>query len=177
MQGPSTWPTVCRLSFWTCWPVVQYRRIVIVATAAYLARARELGLPCWTMDGITAAQLNEGIGKRFRTPTRKLTAREKKQIRTGSLRVGIAPNVLVSTYPEQYLFGESELLPYPLSTLRLLLPNESLSNALRRRFTPPLGTKPDHRQDVQRMIASTRTVFAQKVVDYILNDQQYGRAD
>jgi hypothetical protein len=152
--------------------------IVIAATRKCRLRAQELGLPCWSVRDMTPAELNREIGARFREPARTLTAEEREALRDGTLRHGIEPNIFVSTYPDEHQFEESQLYSYPTSRLRLLLPNELLSNALRRRHLPADGpTQPDHAHNIDRLLAATHTVFGQKITDYLLHDAQYGRND
>ncbi len=152
--------------------------IVIAATTEHILCARDLGLPCWSVRDMTPATLNQEISARFRTPTRRLTDQEEEAIRNGTLREGIAPNIFVSTYPGAYEFGESHLRPHIGSRLRLLLPNEFLINALRRRNLPTEGsTKSDHSLNIERLLATTRTIFGQKIADHLLHDPREGRAD
>ena len=152
--------------------------IVIAGTSECMRRAEDLRLPCWLIDLVTPEELNIEIGQRFSTPAAPLTQEQCSQLEQGKFDEHIPPNVFVATLPEEHLFADSHLHPYPASGLRLLFPNEVLSNHLRRRCMPKAPPeRPDPANNLERAIQSMQIVFAQRLADYLLNDPRFGLAD
>lgn len=151
--------------------------LVVASTRKCFDRARELGIPCAMIASLTSQQLNEHIRACFSAAAEPLKADGKKRLAREGLEE-VRPNVLVASCPERFMFGESELMPYPASHLRLLLANEGLSNQMRRRYVPkpPVGPA-DHSKNVERLVESTLTIFAQRLCDYLLADTESGTAD
>jgi len=152
--------------------------VVIAGTSECAARAKELHLPCYRLDEVTAKQLNGEIQRQFSKPVPPLTAEERERMNRGQFDKHVPPNVFVATAPEEYLWEESNLHPYPISGFRLMLPNEALGNQLRRRYIPPPPSeRPDPTLNLGRLLASMRTVFAQRLSDYLLQDPEFGLTD
>lgn len=149
---------------------------VVARTDECLGRAKELGIPCAVLRELEPSQLNHHIERSFGTAASPLNPEQRNRLQRGDPE-DIEPNTLVATFPERFAFGESELPPYPTSQLRLLLPNESLANQMRRRIMPPPEGRTDHSKNVEQIIESTRTVFAQRLCDYLLIDPEYGLND
>jgi hypothetical protein len=152
--------------------------IVIAGTSECEKHARGLGFPCSLIGNTTAEWLNREIGSCFSKPAVPLTAEQKNRLDQGQFKGHIPPNVFVSTFPDESLFGESKLKPFPTSGMRLLLPNEVLNNQMRRRWMPPPSqTRPDPAENLERELSSMRIAFAQRLADYLLIDPRHGLAD
>lgn len=90
----------------------------------------------------------------------------------------VSPNVFIATAPEEYLWGESDLHPFPVSGVRAMLPNEALGNQLRRRHMPaPPRERPDPMLRMGRLLSSTRTIFAQRFSDFLVETAQFGSGE
>lgn len=152
--------------------------VVIGGTAECVARAGEIGLPCWQINEVTPHELNAEIGRRFSTPAPPLAPEQLARMAQGTFEEHIPPNVFIATFPAESVFDESNLHPYQTSGLRLLLPNEALSNRLRRRYMPaPPDRRPDPASNLERAIASMQVVFAQRLADHLLDNHEEGLAD
>lgn len=152
--------------------------IVVAGTSDCEKHARGLGFPCSPIEKITPEWLNREIDLCFSKPAEPLTAEQLARMNEGQFDKHIAPNVFVATFPEESLFGESNLTPFPTSGLLLLLPNEALNNQFRRRWMPaPPIERPDPAKNLERVISSIRIAFAHRLSDYLLEDPQFGLAD
>src|SRR6266478_1442275 len=152
--------------------------IVIAGTPECQTRASEMGFPCSRIEEATPEWLNREISACFSQPAEPLTAEQKSRMDHGQFDKHIPPNVFVATFPDESLFGESDLNPFPTTGLRLLLPNEALNNQLRRRWMPPPPReRPDPAKNLDRAISSMRIAFAQRLSDYLLVDPRFGLAD
>lgn len=152
--------------------------IVVAGTPECQTRAKELGFPCSRVEEATSAWLNGEIRLCFSKPTEPLTTEQRSRMDQGQFDKHIAPNVFVATFPEESLFGESNLNPFPTTGLGLLLPNEALNNQLRRRWMPPPPReRPDPAKRLEQAISSMRIAFAQRLSDYLLVDPRFGLAD
>ncbi|MGA7916949.1 MAG: hypothetical protein WCA00_17065 [Candidatus Acidiferrales bacterium] len=143
---------------------------VIASAREHLDRAKALKLPCSSLRDVTPKLLNDHIGRCFSTAAPALNSSQRERLKQGE-QIYIPPNVLVATFPQRFVFGESDLFPSPTSLLRLLFPNEALGNQLRRRFMPaPPRDQPDHSQNLQRAIELLRTILSQNLSDVMLED-------
>lgn len=151
---------------------------VIAESDECAAHAKTLNLPCQLLRQTTAKGINAEIRRQFEQPAEPLTREELERLNRGEITKHIPPNVFIATMPGELLWEESRLHPYPTSGLRLLFPNEALANQMRRRYVPPPPTqRPDPAQSVDLLIASIRSVFAQRLSDYLLEDVHWGLAD
>jgi hypothetical protein len=147
--------------------------VVIAETSECAMRANELRLPCYRLDQITPKQINSEIRRQFSRPAQPLTAAELDRMAHGQFERHIPPDEFIATAPQECLWEESNLRPFPASGLRLMLPNEALSNQLRRRYMPQrLLEQPDPVQRMDQLIESARTIFGQRLSDYLLEDPQ-----
>jgi hypothetical protein len=152
--------------------------IVVAGASDHETRAKELGFPYARIEDATPEWLNREIATCFSKPAEPLSAEQKRRLNEGLIDEHISPNVFVATFPDESLFGESKLDPFPTTGLRLLLPNEALNNQLRRRWMPPPPPgRPDPAKNLERAISSMRTGFAQRLSDYLLIDAHFGLAD
>lgn len=131
--------------------------IIISPNSDDTNHAKTLGLDVLAVEDATPAILDEKIGSRF-----KLTPQQLEQLGyTGDN----TPNKTINANPESYDFGESNLTPYPSTIARLLLPNERLSNDLRKRYVPK-PTPIAQEERLVRLIDSAETISAQRLLDY-----------
>jgi CHAT domain len=152
--------------------------LVVGGTKECVSRARELGLPSWGIDEVTPDHLNAEIARQFRTPSEPLTPEQLAAMAEGRFEEHIPPNAFVATYPAESEFNQSPLLPYQTSGLRLLLPNEALSNRLRRCYMPaPARERPDPAGRLAQAVSLMQTIFAQSLADHLLEDPKEGPAD
>ena len=151
---------------------------VVAESRGCAAYAQTLNLPCELFRQTTAKRMNAEIRRQFEQPAKPLTEEELQHLNRGEITRHIPPNVFIATTPEELLWEESRLHPYPTSGLNLLFPNEALANQMRKRYMPPPPSQRlDPAQSANVLITSIRSVFAQRLSDYLLEDIRWGLAD
>lgn len=140
--------------------------IVLCKNSESLKACSEAGIPALKFDDMKAKDLMSEIGKLFSIPLHDLQ-------KAGFSEDEMLPARMVADHPGAHNFGESKLTQYPTTSLRFLLPNETLINVIRRRGLPRASKRPPKRdKSVQLMLQSSFASFAHRLADYLLVEAQ-----
>lgn len=147
-------------------PLAEFRHpaVVVCETPSCVRVARSLGIRPIQFNHRLPAAVNRQIGKSFCVDPERLLSK-------GFTKEECVPASIIHKFPGKFVFRESSLPTPSFCDLTLLRPNQSLSCVLRRKYVPAgLSAVPPKPDRIKTLLESTRTVFAEKIVDHLVSE-------